>query len=56
VLVEGAALGGRCKWLKDLVDGGSKERFNEGTICVEECLKLIEVDLVDALSAKEGEN
>jgi hypothetical protein len=36
-------VGGGSKWLKDLVDDGSEERFNKWTICVEERLKLIKM-------------
>jgi hypothetical protein len=56
MLIERGALGGRSKWLKDLVDDGSEERFNKWTICIEERLKFIEIDLIDTLSTDKGEN
>jgi hypothetical protein len=56
VLVKGGILGGQCEWLEDLVGHRSEEWLDEWTIGVEERLKLIKVDLVDTLSAKEGEN
>jgi hypothetical protein len=42
--------------LKNIVDSGMEERFDERAICVEERLKLVKVNFVDALSAEEGEN
>jgi len=56
MLIERGALGGGSKWLKDLVDDGSEERFNKWTICIEERLKFIEIDLIDTLSTEKGEN
>jgi hypothetical protein len=56
VLVKRGTLGCRCKWLKDLVDGGGEERLNEWTISVKEHLKFIEIDFIDTLSTEEGEN
>jgi hypothetical protein len=47
MLIERGALGGGSKWLKDLVDDGSEERLNKGSICTEERLKFIEIDLID---------
>ncbi len=48
-------MGGGSKWLKDLVDDGSEERFNKWTICVEERLKLIEIDFIDPCPPKGAE-
>ena len=48
--------GGGSRWLKDLVDDGSEERFNKWTICIEECLTFIEIDLIDTLTTEKGEN
>jgi hypothetical protein len=56
MLIERGALEGGSKWLKDLVDDGSEERFNKWTICIEEHLKFIEIDLIDTLSTEKGEN
>jgi hypothetical protein len=56
VLIERGIPGGGGKWLKDLVDDGSKERINKWTICIEEHLKLIEIDFIDTLSVQQGEN
>jgi hypothetical protein len=55
VLVERGTLRGGGKWLKDLVDEG-EERFNKWTICIEERLKLIEIDFIETLSTEQVEN
>jgi hypothetical protein len=47
MLIERGARGGGSKWLKNLVDDGSKKRFNKWSICTEERLKFIEIDLID---------
>ena len=48
-------MGGGSKWLKDLVEEGSKERFNQRMIYIEEHLKFIEMDFIDALFTEKGE-
>jgi hypothetical protein len=42
MLKERGTVGGGSKWLEDLVNDGSEERFNKWTIHVEERLKFIE--------------
>jgi hypothetical protein len=47
VLVGRGTLGGGGKWLKDLVDDGSKERFKKWAICIEK-----RIDFINTLSTE----